>query len=345
MPELFNQLDHGIALCEIDSLSFAETNPVFRTWLEAVSGNNLLANFVDENTLKRINKAIVKQRIFRFEKNILIGRRNEHIEFCTKLITAANNKTYLLIESVINNSVFQIEEMVKEHSKIAAKNQLLLEQAIEKSESANVAKSIFLASMSHELRTPMNGILGMAQQMFKSSLTSDQTSLLHTIEHSGDQLLSIINQALYFSKIEANEIELHTESINLKSLINDIVAICANVDNAENVNIKTDITTEKLPNVLTDDARLKQVLINLVNNAVKFTENGTVTVEISLLEINEQQCKLKFSVIDTGVGIHQDRIDHLFEAFSQHDASTTRDFGGTGLGLTISDQLIDLSSV
>jgi len=345
IPELFNHLEDGVALCDTELLLFTEKNKVFQTWLDAVECDHLLINFVDPTILQRIHKAIAKRRICRFEKNIKLGRRLEHIEFSAKVITLAGDRTFLLIQGTINNTALQLEQMMKDHGKIAEKHKKLLEQAIDKAESANIAKSMFLASMSHELRTPMNGILGMVQQMFKSVVSTEQKNLLCNIEQSGDQLLSIINQVLDFSKIEANKVELHKENISLTSLIKNIVSICSNANNGNKegkVKVKANIQAESIPHVLADDVRLKQVLINLVNNATKFTENGTVTIELRLLELTEKECTVKFSVIDTGIGIHQDRIEQLFEAFSQHDASTTRNYGGTGLGLTISDQLIRL---
>jgi len=342
IPELFNYLEDGVALCDMELLLFIEKNNVFQSWLDAVEVDHLLINFVDPSIFQRIHKAIIKRRICRFEKNIKLGRRIEHIEFSAKVITLHGNRSFLLIQGTINNTALQLEQMIKDHGEIAEKNKKLLEQAINKAESANVAKSMFLASMSHELRTPMNGILGMVQQMFKSVVSTEQKKLLCNIEQSGDQLLSIINQVLDFSKIEANKVELHKENVSLTSLIENIVAICSNANTDDKVKVQANIQTKSKLHVLADDVRLKQVLINLVNNATKFTKKGTVTIELCLLESTDEQCKVKFSVIDTGIGIHQDRIEHLFEAFNQHDASTTRNYGGTGLGLTISDQLIRL---
>ena len=343
ISEFFDSLEYGIALCDKDLLVVIEKNKVFQTWLDTTNSGHLLENLVDQSTLQRIKKSIIKGRTFRFEKTLQLGQRNEHIEFSTKVITLSDNNAYLIIQGAVNNSAQQIGHMVKEHSELANKNQQLLAEAKNEAEAANVAKSMFLASMSHELRTPMNGILGMVQQMFKSDLSADQQSLLHTIEQSGDQLLYIINQVLDFSKIEANKIELHKESIDIKTLTKSVIAICSstNFDNTQ-LTVEAKLTPHYIPNVLADDVRLKQILINLVNNAIKFTSLGTVILELSLNTITSKSCNIGFAVIDTGVGIPQDKVEHLFKAFSQQDASTTRNYGGTGLGLTISDQLIKL---
>jgi len=342
LSESITDLDLGLVLCDCDSLTIIEVNQTFSTWFNNASPNCNLEQLLDNKIIKRVNNAISKNRKYRFKLEIKIGAREEHIDFNSKVIVINKNK-YLLIQGVINNTEIQIAKMIKDHSVLAARNKKLLEYAKAKAETASHAKTMFLASMSHELRTPMNGILGMVQQFNKTSLTKQQEFLLNTIENSGDQLLAIINQVLDFSKIEANKIELHPISINAKNLVNDVIVLCiSGIEISTDLSIEAIFNKEDFPQVLVDDVRLKQVLINLVNNAIKFTKNGHVKVELDFLSVNDDECQLMFSIIDTGVGISQEKIKSLFKPFTQHDSSTTRNYGGTGLGLTISSELIKL---
>jgi len=330
LSESITDLDLGLVLCDCDSLTIIEVNQTFSTWFNNASPNCNLEQLLDNKIIKRVNNAISKNRKYRFKLEIKIGAREEHIDFNSKVI-------------VINNAEIQIAKMIKDHSVLAARNKQLLDHAITKAETASRAKTMFLASMSHELRTPMNGILGMVQQFNKTSLTKQQEFLLDTIENSGDQLLAIINQALDFSKIEANKIELHPISIDAKNLVNDVIALCTSgIEVSTDLSIEAIFHQENFPQVLVDDVRLKQVLINLVNNAIKFTQKGHVKIELDFLLVNDDESQLMFSIIDTGAGISQEKIKSLFKPFTQHDSSTTRNYGGTGLGLTISSELIKL---
>ncbi|NQZ82695.1 MAG: response regulator [Colwellia sp.] len=342
LSELLTDLDLGLVLCDCDSLNIIEFNQTFATWFSDISRNSNLENLFDEKIIKRVNNAISKNRKYRFKLEIKMGAREEHIDFNSKVIVL-NKQNYLLIQGGINSAEIQMAKMIKDHSVLAAKNKKLLEQAIAKAQAASNAKTMFLASMSHELRTPMNGILGMVQQFNKTPLTEQQTFLLDTIESSGGQLLAIINQVLDFSKIEANKIDLHPTSIDAKKLVNEVIALCSSgIEVSTDLTIEAIFTEQDFPKVLVDDVRLKQVLINLVNNAIKFTNKGHVKVELDFVSVNKNECQLVFSIIDTGVGISPEKIKSLFKPFTQHDSSTTRNYGGTGLGLTISSQLVKL---
>ena len=342
LPELLANLDIGLLLCDIDDLNILEYNQTVTTWFNQVTSTNTLKDIFEDEIIRRINNAILKRRKYRFKIELTIGYRVECLDFSCK-VTTINEKDYLIIQGVNNSAELKMTKMVKEHSLLAAKNKRLMEQAMDKAEAANNAKTMFLASMSHELRTPMNGILGMVQQFNKTSLTKQQEFLLNTIESSGDQLLAVINQVLDFSKIEADKVELHPSNTSIKNLLLDVISVCSSgVEVSSNLVVEAVFTEQDLPLVLVDDIRLKQVLINLVNNAIKFTKEGRVRLELSTTSLGDNKCVLKFSIIDSGIGISQQRIKKLFKPFTQHDSSTTREYGGTGLGLTISSQLIKL---
>jgi PAS domain S-box-containing protein len=217
-----------------------------------------------------------------------------------------------------------------------------LERARAEAEEANRAKSLFLANMSHEVRTPLTSMLAAAELLVTEELDEAPSRLAHIIDRSGRRLLRLVNDILDFSRLDAGKVELQPGRFDVRTLVEEAVAVSGQVEDPDAVTVDASVAAEVPGAVVGDALRISQVLSNLLENAVKFTENGRVGLFVDLAGSEEDVVDVRFEVSDTGIGIAEDQMDHLFDSFTQADPSITRRYGGTGLGLAISRELVEL---
>src|SRR5690606_26002631 len=242
----------------------------------------------------------------------------------------------------LNDSIrVELEQKVKLAKKLESLNKDLL-HAKETAEMASRAKSVFLANMSHEIRTPMNGVIACVQLLQDTRLNKEQKELISLINRSSNALMNIINDILDLSKIEAGHLQQTREPFNLHQLIRDACDLNRAVAEEKQVELNIRIEPGTPLHVEGDPVRVRQIVMNLVSNAIKFTREGSVTIEVGYDQIDDVRYNIILEISDTGIGIPKDRIDKIFESFEQGDTSIGRNYGGTGLGLTICKNLVDM---
>ena len=344
-----------------------ESEEKFRLLANNIPGTVYLSKYDENNTKIYINDEIEKLTGYskaNFLNNKLSFIDLIHPEDKTSTIAAQKNAienksaihlTYRIIKK--DNRIVWVEEFgdaIYKDGKIAFIEGIFIDiterkqtetvvQQKELAEAANKAKSEFLANMSHEIRTPLNGIIGFTDLLMKTNIGATQQKYMTTISQSAHSLLDIINDILDFSKIEAGKLDLYIEKHDINEMLAQVIDLILYESNQKNLKLELNIAPDMQKYFWLDSVRLKQILINLLANAVKFTERGAIKLEVSVMEkIDDFNATIRFAVVDTGIGILEENKKKIFKAFSQEDSSTTRKFGGTGLGLTISNQLLGL---
>lgn len=294
---------------------------------------------------KEFDLELSVNEVHRGDKRVFVGMCRDITErkLAEQALRAAKDELEQAV-TARTRELIEANKRLQEEIEVRKRTEHDLEHARDKALEASKLKSQFLANVSHEVRTPLNGMLGMLSLMINGPLTEDQDDHARTAMKSGETLLSLINDLLDFAKVESGRLELENIAYDLRQIVLDVVHLFEEQSAKKNLDVITLISPQIPGSVIGDPARIRQVITNLIGNAIKFTEQGEVVISLDLIASDEQTSTVRFTVRDTGVGIKRSALNRIFDSFTQADGSTTRRFGGTGLGLAICKQLVELMS-
>jgi two-component system, sensor histidine kinase and response regulator len=324
-------LDHATALISIKDVE-GRYLMASRRWLETIGRSA-------EDVIGRTDAELMPGRHAAPSRaaDLQVARTGEILEYEREAITPAGTTSYITVKFPLKDEAGEVYAVVTMATDVSDRKRALAE-AVEASRS----KSEFLANMSHEIRTPLNGVIGMTELLLQTELAPQQRAYAQTAASSGEALLGVINDILDFSKIEAGKLELDDHDFDLRDAVEDVCEMLAPQAHGKGLELTAFVADDVPAAVHGDRGRLRQIVTNLVSNAVKFTHRGEVSVRVELGELAAGEAQLRVEVVDSGIGIEPAKLATLFESFSQADTSTTRRYGGTGLGLAISRQLVRL---
>jgi len=337
----------GVWSRKIASIKIRILPPWYKTWWAYLIWTSLAVGAMLSFYKYRINRIKTQKNKLEkqvHERTLEVQRQAEELKAQSESLKNLNDELQVQSEELQTQSehLLALNNDLEERSKQEHILRQKAEVAQKEADQANQAKSIFLATMSHEIRTPMNGVVGMASLLLETDLTPEQEEYANIINTSGDALLHVINDILDFSKIESGNLEIEQQEFDLRQCIESVLDVFANKAASQGIDLVYQLDSRLPAMIIGDSLRLRQILINFVSNAMKFTHEGEVFVEVNLARTTDLNYEIQFHVRDTGIGIPEDKLGKLFKEFSQVDSSTTRKYGGTGLGLIISERLIKL---